>query len=192
MGKRISRVVTRTGDNGTTGLADGTRIAKSAPRIEAIGAVDALNSHLGVFLAELDSGVPEEKQLLQVFRQVQNRLFDIGGELSMPGTPVLPEQAALQLEQVLEEMNGSLPALRNFILPGGSRAVALCHVVRAEARTAERRYIALCEAETDAGVVNPASRVYLNRLSDLCFVVARWLARQRGEAEVLWEQSPRP
>lgn len=188
MGKRLSKIVTRTGDDGRTGLADGSRVAKHSARMEAIGTVDELNSTIGVFLAELDG----EGVVAETFRAVQNDLFDIGGELSMPGHEIVREEAWRRLEAAIETLNEPLEPLANFILPGGSRAVALCHVCRAVARRAERRYTALCE-ETgqNPGQVNEASRIYLNRLSDLCFVAARWLARTRGEPEILWQQNTR-
>ena len=187
MGKRLSKIVTRTGDDGLTGLTDGTRIAKSSPRMEAIGVVDELNSQLGVFLAGF--GADEMPELQAFFRRVQNDLFDLGGELSMPGHHLLAASAWEALETRIELLNAELAPLNNFILPGGSALVAQCHVVRAVARRAERRYVALCEeAGAEASAVNGDSRIYLNRLSDLMFVTARWIARARGEPEVLWQQ----
>ena len=189
MGKRLSKIVTRTGDDGRTGLADGSRVAKHSARMEAIGAVDELNSTLGVLLADLGG----DSAVAQTFRAIQNDLFDIGGELSMPGHTIVAESAWRQLETTIETLNADLEPLANFILPGGSRAVALCHVVRSVARRAERRYAALCDEVAGAGdnLVNANSRIYLNRLSDLCFVAARWLARERGEPEILWQQNTR-
>ncbi len=189
MGKRLSRIVTRTGDDGQTGLADGSRVEKSSARLEAIGAVDELNSQLGVFLSHL--GAEEFPALFEGFQRIQNELFDLGGELSMPGHKLLSSRAWEEVERRIEELNEPLPPLTNFILPGGSLVVAQCHVVRAVARRAERRYVALCmacEAAGEENGVNENSRIYLNRLSDLFFVSARWIARARGEPEVLWQQ----
>ncbi len=188
MGKRLSKIVTRTGDDGKTGLADGSRIAKHSRRMEAIGTVDELNSTIGVFLAELGTVGP----VAEAFRAIQNDLFDVGGELSMPGHRIVREDAWQQLEDTLETLNDDLEPLANFILPGGSRAVALCHVARAVARRAERCYAALCDEVGDHvgdDLVNDNSRIYLNRLSDLCFVAARWLTKERSEPEILWQQN---
>lgn len=178
MGYRLSKIVTRTGDDGTTGLGAGSRAAKDSPRIEAIGAVDELNSQIGVLLAE---GLPAEIRACLI--EVQHELFDLGGELAMPGRNVLPEAATDRLEQVLEALNGDLPPLKEFILPGGCRAAALCHVTRAVCRRAERRVVALGHAET----VSPAAVKYLNRLSDLLFVMSREINRSQGHAETLWQ-----
>jgi cob(I)alamin adenosyltransferase len=190
VGKRLSRIVTRTGDDGKTGLADGSRVAKHSLRMETIGTVDELNSTIGVFLAELGS----EGDVGRTFLAIQNDLFDIGGELSMPGHVIVPEDAWQGLETAIERLNDDLEPLANFILPGGSRAVAMCHVVRAVARRAERCYVALCDEQVHAegeDLVNDNARIYLNRLSDLCFVAARWLAKARGEPEILWQQNTR-
>lgn len=184
MGNRLSKIVTKTGDKGTTGLADGSRVAKHSARIEAIGTLDELNSFVGLFMAEL----PSDNQLMAVFARVQNDLFDIGGELAMSSAEsqvtVLTKEHASRLESVLEDMNDELPPLKNFILPGGSRLLALCHVVRSITRRAERDLSRLADVEA----VNPHSQVYLNRLSDLAFVSARWLAKNLDIEEVLWEQ----
>ncbi len=184
MGKRLSKIVTRTGDAGTTGLAGGDRVAKDSARIDAIGTVDELNTHIGVFLVELEP----DNRLFAEFRGVQNDLFDLGGELSMPGVDIITAERCDGLEMLIESLNEELEPLTNFILPGGSRVVAQCHVVRAVARRAERTVVHLAAEEP----VNPHGRVYLNRLSDLAFVAARWLARSRGEAEILWQQNTRP
>ncbi len=176
MGHRLSRIYTRTGDDGTTGLADGSRVAKSSHRIGAVGELDELNSHLGVIIA-MDPSADERACL----EEVQHRLFDIGAELANPGANSLTDARARELEQALDAFNYDLPPLREFILPGGGSLAAHCHVARAVCRRAERSLLIL--AKTDD--VNPASRRYLNRLSDLLFVVARRMAR-RGGGEVYW------
>ena len=177
MGHRLSRIVTRTGDAGTTGLGDGTRVAKDAPRIEAIGAVDELNSTLGVLLAEaLPAPVAE------CLTAVQHDLFDLGGELSIPGHAAVTEAHVARLEDAVERFNAGLAPLKEFILPGGTRAAALAHVARTVCRRAERRVVAL--AGSDA--VSDPSRRYLNRLSDLLFVLARVLNHAAGRPDVLW------
>jgi len=185
MGNRLSKIVTKTGDRGTTGLADGSRVAKHSARIEAIGTLDELNSFVGLFIAEL----PSDNELSAIFARVQNDLFDVGGELAMSTSEsqvqVLTEEHAARLEKVLEELNEQLPPLKNFILPGGSRLLASCHLVRSIARRAERDFSRLAAAEP----VNRHSQVYLNRLSDLAFVSARWLARELQINEVLWQQN---
>lgn len=177
MGNRLSKIATRTGDDGTTGLGDGSRVPKDSLRIEAIGAVDELNSDLGVVLAHnLPDNVGAPLQM------VQNDLFDLGGELSVPGRDVVTEAYIARLETTLESLNADLPPLKEFILPGGGPAAAACHVARASCRRAERRIIALRrEADVPAPVI-----AYLNRLSDLLFVAARILARREG-GEVLWQ-----
>ena len=183
MSDRLTRIVTRGGDRGKTSLGDGSRVRKHNERIEAIGTVDELNSVVGMFVAEMESG----SRLFDMFRQVQNDLFDIGGEFAMPGHTMVNESYWRQLEECIAALNDTLPSLENFILPGGSRAVAVCHVMRSVARRAERRVVALAEVED----VNSHSQVYLNRLSDLCFVAARSMAKERGEAEILWVQRSR-
>lgn len=177
MGNRLSKIYTRTGDKGETGLGDGSRVSKDHPRVEAYGTVDELNSALGVLLAE---PLPEEVQM--VFTRVQHRLFDLGGELSVPGHRALPDDAAAELEQVLDGWNAGLPALKEFILPGGSRSAALCHLARTLCRRAERRLVSLAAVDE----VNEGGIRYLNRLSDLLFVAARWLNREAGIPDVLW------
>ena len=179
MGKRLTKIYTRTGDDGTTGLADGSRIAKDAPRIEAIGTVDELNSVIGVLLAEdLPAGV---RTLLN---DVQNDLFDLGGELSVPGHTIMSEAHSKRLEDALDEFNAKLPALKEFILPGGSRAASLAHLARTVCRRAERTLVALSKTDPLA----PALLPYLNRLSDLLFVLARVLNRHAGGDDVYWQQ----
>ncbi len=177
MGYRLSRIYTRTGDSGDTGLGDGERVAKDDPRIEAIGAVDELNSALGVLLA---SPLPES--VAATLTDVQHRLFDLGGELSLPGQALLQDRHVGELEQRLDALNAALPPLENFILPGGSRSAALCHLARAICRRAERRTVHLAHGSK----LNPAGLRYLNRLSDLLFVVARVLNREAGRPDVLW------
>ena len=181
MGKRLSKIVTRTGDDGTTGMADGARLDKFSDRVEAIGTVDELNSFVGSFL----TAMPREVELWPLFRAIQNDLFDLGGELSMPGVEVITPAHWARLEEAIERLNDHLEPLTNFILPGGSEVVSRCHLVRTVARRAERRYARLAANES----VNADSRIYLNRLSDLCFVAGRWLAKANDEPEVLWQQN---
>jgi cob(I)alamin adenosyltransferase len=184
MGNRLSKIVTRTGDGGETGLADGSRIAKHADRIHAIGTVDELNSFTGTLLAELSA----DNRLKQYFSQIQNDLFDLGGELAMSSkserVDLIKDEHNQRLDDWLEELNAPLEPLKNFIMPGGSRLLAACHVVRSVTRRAERDLSQLAGTEQ----VNPKSQIYLNRLSDLAFVAARWLAKECGEPEVLWDQ----
>ncbi len=179
MGNRLSKIYTRTGDDGTTGLADGSRVDKDCPRMEAIGDVDELNSVLGMALAE-----PLPEAVASCLRELQHDLFDLGGELSVPGHAMIAAAHVTRLEQTLEEFNAALPPLKEFILPGGSRAAALCHLARTVCRRAERRLVTLARAET----LNPQLRVYLNRLSDLLFVAARVVARSHGGSEIFWQQ----
>jgi cob(I)alamin adenosyltransferase len=183
MGKRLTRIYTRTGDDGTTGLGDGRRVAKDDPRVEAYGTVDELNSQLGVVLA---SALPDEVRA--VLGRVQHELFDLGGELSIPGHRVVEDAAIDALERDLDRFNAALPALEEFILPGGGAPAAHCHVARAVCRRAERRVATLARSAPDA--VAPQVGRYLNRLSDLLFVVARVLAWASGAGEVLW-RNPR-
>lgn len=179
MGHRLSKIVTRTGDAGTTGLGDGSRTAKDSPRITAIGEVDELNSTLGVLLAE-----PVPDAIAATLREVQHDLFDLGGELSIPGYVAVTDAHVARLEDAVEDLNAGLSPLKEFILPGGSRSAALAHVSRTVCRRAERAVVALGAAET---VSDPARR-YLNRLSDLLFVMARALNRANGGSDVLWQR----
>ncbi|KAB2839977.1 MAG: cob(I)yrinic acid a,c-diamide adenosyltransferase [Burkholderiales bacterium] len=179
MGHRLSKIYTRTGDQGTTGLGDGSRVTKDHLRIEAIGAVDELNATLGVLLAE---DLPES--LAQALHDVQHDLFDLGGELAVPGLAAMQDAHVARLETLLDEANAQLGPLKEFILPGGSRAAALAHVCRTVCRRAERRLVSLAQAEA----VSDAARRYLNRLSDLFFVQARLLNRAAGRQDVLWEK----
>ena len=179
MGHRLSKIVTRTGDGGTTGLGDGSRVAKDSPRIEAIGAVDELNSTLGLLLAEMPP--PEVGDCLV---EVQHDLFDLGGELSIPGYKALTDAQVERLEVAVERFNADLQPLKEFILPGGSRAASLAHVARTVCRRAERALVRLAQTEA---VEDPA-RKYVNRLSDLLFVMARRLNRSAGQDDVLWRK----
>ncbi len=182
LGNRLTKIYTRTGDEGTTGLGDGTRVPKTSLRVVAYGTTDELNSVIGMVLAlELPVNITE------VLTEVQHHLFDLGGELCIPGHVALEEVHITWLETKLDELNDDLPALKNFILPGGSQAAATCHLARTVCRRAERCVIELGDIET----IPPQSIIYLNRLSDLLFVVARVLARENGGSEVMW-QSNRP
>jgi cob(I)alamin adenosyltransferase len=175
MGNRLTQIATRTGDDGTTGLGDNTRVPKHSLRVQAMGDVDELNSNLGVLLCET---LPEPVRQLLV--EVQHQLFNLGGELSIPGFELLKTEAVLQLDQALADHNAQLPKLAEFILPAGTRAASLAHVCRTVARRAERAVVAL-------GAVEPQKdtpRHYLNRLSDLLFVLARVLNRHRPDGSV--------
>jgi cob(I)alamin adenosyltransferase len=179
MGHRLSKIVTRTGDGGETGLGDGSRVAKDAPRIAAIGTVDELNSTLGVLLAE---ALPEV--IRACLTDVQHDLFDLGGELSIPGHVSVTDAHVQRLEDAVELFNADLAPLKEFILPGGTRAAALAHVARTVSRRAERSVVTLAAGES----VGWPARKYLNRLSDLMFVLARALNRAAGEPDVLWRR----
>lgn len=178
MGNRLSKIYTRTGDDGTTGLGDGTRVPKDSARVEAFGTVDELNSTIGIILAV--PGLPAE--VGECLTRVQHELFDLGGELCIPGTQIITAEHVERLEQLLDRCNDPLPPLQEFILPGGGPATAACHLARTVARRAERRIWTLAHAEA----VNPESARYINRLSDLLFVIARVLVRHERGAEVLW------
>jgi len=180
MGNRLSKIYTRTGDTGTTGLGDGSRVEKDHLRIEAYGTVDEANSAIGVVLAV--PGIPADVR--ECLIEVQHRLFDLGGELSIPGHRMIQADHSLWLEQALDRFNENLPPLKEFILPGGGPAAAACHLARTVARRAERRVWTLSRGETIAEEVPR----YLNRLSDLLFVVARVLARHESGSEVLWRR----
>jgi cob(I)alamin adenosyltransferase len=179
MAHRLSRIVTRTGDGGTTGLGDGTRVGKESARIAAIGDVDELNSALGVLRSET---LPKEVDALLV--GVQHDLFDLGGELSIPGYTAMTDEHVARLESLVEHYNADLPPLKDFILPGGSRPAALTHVCRTVCRRAERSVVHLAGSEA----VGDCARRYLNRLSDLLFVLARALNRAGGHPDVLWQK----
>jgi cob(I)alamin adenosyltransferase len=178
MANRLSQIATRTGDNGTTGLGDNTRVSKDSLRVHAMGDVDELNSHIGVLLCE--ELPPSVRDLLV---EVQQQLFNLGGELSIPGYELLKAEAVARLDAALEEHNAQLPRLAEFILPAGSRAAAQAHVCRTVARRAERAVVALGLAES----LNDAPRQYLNRLSDLLFVLSRVLNRMNGGDDVYWK-----
>jgi len=187
MGFRLSKIYTRTGDAGETGLGDGRRVAKDHPRVEAIGEVDTLNSQLGLLLAHL-SDKPHLAQVQDVLAPCQHRLFDLGGELAMPGHRALYTSEIERVEAAIDAWNEVVGPLRNFILPGGSVCIAQAHLCRAQARTAERRCQQLQREEPLDGV----GLAYLNRLSDLLFVAARMIARLEGVEEVLWAQAAAP
>ncbi len=179
MGYRLSKIYTRTGDAGTTGLGDGSRVGKDAPRVSALGDVDELNSVLGLLLCE---PLPDEVHLLMT--GIQHDLFDLGGELSVPGGNFLKESQPGRLEAAIDRFNADLEPLKEFILPGGTRAAALTHHARTVCRRAERAVVSLAHNEA----VSDASRQYLNRLSDLLFVLARWINKAAGSGDVLWQK----
>jgi cob(I)alamin adenosyltransferase len=184
MGNRLSKIYTRTGDDGSTGLGDGSRVAKDSARVAAYGTVDELNSSIGMVLA--CDGVPPDVR--EALTQVQHELFDLGGELCIPGMAMVQDQDIARLETVLDALNEPLPPLKEFILPGGGMAAACGHLARTVCRRAEREVIALARAET----IRPQPQRYLNRLSDLLFVICRVLARAGGHGEVLWQHERRP
>jgi cob(I)alamin adenosyltransferase len=183
MGHRLSRIYTRTGDDGSTGLGDGMRVPKEHLRVEAYGTVDEANSAIGVVLAT--PGLPQPVR--ECLTDAQHDLFDLGGELCMPGHRVIAAGDVERLEQALDAFNADLPPLKDFILPGGGPAAAACHLARTGPRRAERRVWALARVEQ----VAPEVPQYLNRLSDLLFVIARVLARHENGSEVLWRHRPR-
>jgi cob(I)alamin adenosyltransferase len=178
MGNRLSKIYTRTGDDGTTGLGDGTRVAKDDLRVAAFGDTDEANSAIGMVLAVRD--IPDEVRHCLV--EVQHKLFDLGGELAMPGYRAIEQQHIDWLEQQLDGFNDHLPPLKEFILPGGGPAAAACHLARTITRRAERSAWTLAKRDTIPAEIT----MYLNRLSDLLFVIARILARHEGGSEVLW------
>ncbi|MHA3885294.1 cob(I)yrinic acid a,c-diamide adenosyltransferase [Stutzerimonas degradans] len=191
MGNRLSKIYTRTGDAGETGLGDGRRVPKSHPRVEAMGEVDTLNSQLGLLLAELADAQaqwPALAELTAVLAPCQHRLFDLGGELAMPDYQALGTAEITRLEAAIDRWNEELGPLKDFILPGGSRLIAQAHLCRSMARTAERRCQQLNADEPLRGELLG----YLNRLSDLLFVAARLIARRQGCAEVLWQAAEAP
>lgn len=191
MGFRLSKIYTRTGDKGETGLGDGRRVPKDHPRIEAIGEVDTLNSQLGLLLAgliEQRTQCPALQELIDVLEPCQHRLFDLGGELAMPIYQALNTAEIERLETVIDRWNEELGPLENFILPGGSTLIAQAHVCRSLARNAERRCQQLNALEPLTGV----GLAYINRLSDLLFVAARLIAKRQGVAEILWQAAAKP
>jgi cob(I)alamin adenosyltransferase len=181
VGHRLSKIVTRTGDDGTTGLANGERVDKTHARVEALGAVDETNSAVGFVLAEAD----KDESLRPSLERIQHDLFEVGAELSLPGHRSVAAEHVARLETELEALNATLPPLKEFILPGGNRAAAACHLARTFCRRAERRAWSLAKTAE----VNPELTRYLNRLSDFLFVAARVLARRHGGAETLWRRS---
>jgi cob(I)alamin adenosyltransferase len=186
MGNRLSKIYTRTGDDGSTGLGDGTRVAKDSARVAAYGTVDEANSAIGLLLA---AQVPDP--IRELLTTVQHQLFDLGGELCIPGHAAIQDADVTALEQALDAHNAELPPLREFILPGGGDAAARCHLARTIVRRAEREAVTLARNEE----VRPQAVRYLNRLSDLLFVLARVLARADGHGEVTWKherRNPRP
>ncbi len=182
MGHRLTKIATRTGDAGETGLGDGKRVSKDSARIQALGDVDELNSAIGLIMAE---EVPEH--IRSALSRVQQELFDLGGELSIPGHAMLSADKVGALDRLLEEWNAGLPALKEFILPGGSRAAAAAHLARTVCRRAERSVVALGRSEP----VTVHARQYLNRLSDLLFVAGRALNRHAGRDDVQWQHQRR-
>ena len=176
---RLSKITTRTGDDGTTGLADGSRLSKDSPRIEAIGAVDELNSQIGLLLTETLPAAARAG-----LATIQHDLFDLGGELALPQRPAITEAQVVRLETLIGQFNTDLPPLKEFILPGGCRAAALCHVARTVCRQAE----AVCVRLNHAEPLSTFLLQYLNRLSDLLFVLTRVINRDSGQAETPWQR----
>lgn len=179
MGHRLSKIYTRTGDAGSTGLADGSRVSKDSARIAALGDLDELNSVVGLLLTE---ELPEDIRLL--LTGIQHDLFDLGGEMAIPGSALLNEKSIGGLEAAIDHYNAELGPLKEFILPGGTRAAALAHLARSVCRRAERQLVSLAAAEA----VSEAGRKYVNRLSDLLFVLGRTLNRVAGRGDVLWQK----
>lgn len=182
MNDRLTSIITKTGDDGTTGLGDGSRISKNSIRIQAIGDVDELNSQLGLLLTQPSL----QQDMIQLLQQVQHRLFDLGAELSVPGYTALAEEHITMLEQAVHTYQTTLPPLREFILPGGCVAAAQAHVCRSVCRRAERSVVAVNATEP----VSDAARHYLNRLSDCLFVVARVLNQRAEQSDIFWQAAP--
>ena len=182
MGNRLSKIYTRTGDDGSTGLGDGARVGKDSARVEAYGTVDEANACIGLLLA---SEMPEDVRTL--LTRIQHQLFDLGGELCIPGHAAIFDADIDALEAQVDHYNADLPPLKEFILPGGGDAAARCHIARTVVRRAERRTVELARLEA----VRPQPVHYLNRLSDLLFVLCRVLARASGHGEVLWQHERR-
>ena len=178
MGNRLTKIYTRTGDSGETGLGDGSRIAKTAPRVEAMGNADELNSVLGILIVE-----PLPETISDCLINVQHTLFDIGGELSIPGHTLVKPDRVTYLETTLDRLNKDLPPLKDFILPGGAKSAAVCHLARSVCRRLERSLFAVDHQQP----VNGVTQQYVNRLSDLLFVIARTLNKEAGEPDVLWD-----
>ncbi|MFT5133443.1 MAG: cob(I)alamin adenosyltransferase [Gammaproteobacteria bacterium] len=179
MGNRLSKIYTKTGDHGETGLGDGSRIDKTAARVMAMGDVDELNSVIGLLVTQDLSD-----EMLGYLQDIQHVLFNLGGELSIPGARLVEEKNASKLETLIDMYNEGLPPLKEFILPGGNQAAAICHMARAVCRRAERSVVQVGKLED----INLCSQIYLNRLSDLLFVMARIIARQAGGAEIFWQK----
>ena len=191
MGYRLSKIYTRTGDDGQPGLADGRRVNKSHPRIEAIGALDEFNSSLGLLLAELQdqlSAAPKLEAIITALTPCQHRIFDMGGELAMPEYQALHADEITRIEQTIDAWNVQVGPLKEFILPGGSRLIAQAHICRSSARNAERR----CQALHSSESLRPEMLGYINRLSDLLFVAARLIAQYQGCAEIHWQAAEKP
>lgn len=191
MGYRLSKIYTRTGDDGQTSLADGRRVNKSHPRIEAIGALDEFNSQLGLLLAELQDNLSQAAKLqevIDVLAPSQHRIFDMGGELAMPEYQALQAAEITRIEETIDAWNIQVGPLKEFILPGGSRLIAQAHVCRSSARNAERR----CQALHSSEALRPEMLGYINRLSDLLFVAARLIAQYQGCAEIHWQAADKP
>jgi cob(I)alamin adenosyltransferase len=180
MGNRLSKIYTRTGDDGTTGLGDGSRINKDSLRVEAMGDVDELNSVIGIMLTE-----PVPEHLLGLLTQIQHDLFNVGGEICIPGYVILQQTRIDDLEEAIDTLNDELEPLKEFILPGGSKAAAYCHLARTVCRRAERKLVELHRNET----VTDISLQYLNRLSDLLFVMCRTINKEAGVLDVLWKNA---
>lgn len=185
MGKRLSKIYTRTGDKGETGLGDGNRVSKHSPRVEAMGDVDELNSWLGVVIEDVKDTGDAVAEVAEFLRVCQHRTFDLGGELSIPGYQLVQSEHVDAIEIQLDRLNADLPALDNFILPGGSHLIANLHLARSVCRRAERRVVDLAAEEP----VNEHALMFLNRLSDYLFVAARHCARMTKVQEVLWIKS---
>ncbi|HHM04665.1 MAG TPA: cob(I)yrinic acid a,c-diamide adenosyltransferase [Gammaproteobacteria bacterium] len=179
MGHRLSKLYTRTGDQGQTGLGNGSRVSKDAPRMEALGDIDELNSAIGVVLS-----LARGHELTPLLTRIQHDLFDLGGEISIPGHCLIQPRAVERLEQAIDEFNKDLPHLKEFILPGGGPAAAHCHLARAVCRRAERHLVSLAQTAP----LNDQSLIYLNRLSDLLFVAARVLSREEDRGEPQWRR----
>ena len=180
MGNRLSKIYTRTGDDGTTGLGDGSRINKDSLRVEAMGDVDELNSVIGIMLTE-----PVPEHLIDLLTQIQHDLFNVGGEICIPGYVILQQTRIDDLEEAIDTLNDELEPLKEFILPGGSKAAAYCHLARTVCRRAERKLVELHRNET----VTDISLQYLNRLSDLLFVMCRTMNKEAGVLDVLWKNA---
>ena len=179
MGHRLSKITTRTGDDGSTGLGDGSRVSKDSDRVEALGAVDELNSSIGLLLTET---LPDDVR--ELLLDIQHSLFDLGGELSIPGYELMSSTDVSRLEERLESYNENLSPLKEFILPGGTRPAALCHIARGICRQAERRVVSLSNSDKTSSL----ARQYLNRLSDLLFVLARYLNYCNQAQDVIWQR----